>query len=158
MAKFRLTDAKQIYDLYRDYVKHEDELINRRLSWNLTLQGFLFAAYGVSFQVLSNTTADPAIRVHLRLLPCVFAVVGCLVATLVLMSILAAQSSIDGLKIRWRSPSSHIEDNVLEMLPELTGAGQHFANYWGKLSQVGIPNVIIIAWVGLFWIGVTAKV
>jgi hypothetical protein len=36
-----------LYNVYRDYMKHEDDLINQRASWHLLLQGFLFATFGV---------------------------------------------------------------------------------------------------------------
>jgi hypothetical protein len=148
--RYGLTEAKQIYDLYRDYVKHEDELINRRLSWNLTLQGFLFAAYGVSFQIVGS-------KPYLRLLPCVFPVVGGLVAFLVLMSILAAQEAIRGLETHWLKPLNSIEADVKEMLPELTGGSQKFAKFWGWVPQVYIPGVIMAAWVALLWIATSAQ-
>jgi hypothetical protein len=154
--KAGFADAAQLYGVYRDYVKHEDELINRRLSWNLTLQGFLFAAYGVSVQVLSNPNSTAQLRQHLKPLPCVFPAVGGLVAVLVLLSVMAAQASIEGLKVQWRGIASQIEDGVLEMLPGLTGAGQRFANKWGKMPQAGIPAVITVAWVVLLWIAVSA--
>jgi len=141
-----LKDAIALYNVYRDYVKHEDELINRRLSWNLTLQGFLFAAYGVTFQLLNSQSGDADLKRHLHYLPAVFPIVGGLVATLSLLSIVAAQDSINGLRVEWRNPSAHIEPDIMEMLPELTGAGQLFANRWGKLPQSGIPIVIITAW------------
>src|SRR5580658_9768416 len=38
------------YKLFRDYIEHEDSLINQRLLWNINIQGFLFAAYGLSVQ------------------------------------------------------------------------------------------------------------
>src|SRR5580658_8096117 len=40
----------QLYSIFRDYIKHEDDLINQRLSWFLTLQGFFFAAYALALQ------------------------------------------------------------------------------------------------------------
>jgi hypothetical protein len=39
-----------IYELFRDYVKHQDSLINNRLSWLLTIHGFLYATYGFTIQ------------------------------------------------------------------------------------------------------------
>jgi len=156
--KHELEDAVRIYDLYRDYVKHEDELINRRLSWNLTLQGFLFATYGVSFQVLGNSAASDELKRHIKLLACALPVIGGSVAILALLSILAAQASIDELKIRWAYPAGHIREDVLEMLPGLTGAGRRFANRWGKIPQVGIPCVMIAAWIFLLWIAASHKI
>jgi len=34
---------KRLYEIYRDYIKHEDDLINHRSTWHLLIQGFLFA-------------------------------------------------------------------------------------------------------------------
>ena len=154
-AQYTFMEVKELYSIYRDYVKHEDELINRRLSWNLTLQGFLFAAYGVSFQVLAGPPNDAGLKQHMHYLPCVFSAVGLAVAILVLMSIMAAQDSIDGLRTAWHEPSRHIDEALREALPGLTGAGQSFANRWGKVPQVGIPIVIILAWLMLLAIAVS---
>ncbi|HTT82215.1 MAG TPA: hypothetical protein VMF67_01910 [Rhizomicrobium sp.] len=45
-----MPDDLPIYKLFRDYVKHEDSLINNRLSWLLTIHGFLYATYGFTIQ------------------------------------------------------------------------------------------------------------
>lgn len=44
------SEAIKLYEVFRDYLKHEDALVNNRLTWTLTIQGFLFAAYGLSIQ------------------------------------------------------------------------------------------------------------
>jgi hypothetical protein len=47
-AKF--SDASQIlayYERMRGYIQHEDGLINSRLTWSLTVHGFLFAIFGL---------------------------------------------------------------------------------------------------------------
>lgn len=41
------SDIFAYYDRLREYVQHEDELINSRLTWSLTIHGFLFAIYGL---------------------------------------------------------------------------------------------------------------
>ncbi len=46
----RLRDDLKIYEIFRDYIKHEDGLINSRLMWILTINGFLFTAYGLTLQ------------------------------------------------------------------------------------------------------------
>ena len=153
--KYALAEALQIYGVYRDYIKHEDELIHQRLSWNLTLQGLLFTAYGVIFNMLDNASGDPTVKAHLHYTPCVFPVVGALVAFFSLLSILAAQDSLNGLRVEWREPARQIDKEVVEILPELTGAGQLFANRWGKLPQIGIPIVIIAAWCVLLAVALT---
>jgi len=40
----------KIYEVFRDYIKHEDNLINNRLTWILTIHGFLYATYGLTMQ------------------------------------------------------------------------------------------------------------
>src|SRR5580658_5975181 len=42
----------ELYSVFRDYLKHEDDLINNRLNWNFTIQGFLFTAYTFTLQKL----------------------------------------------------------------------------------------------------------
>jgi hypothetical protein len=41
------SDILAYYDRLRDYIQHEDDLINSRLTWSLTVHGFLFAIYGI---------------------------------------------------------------------------------------------------------------
>lgn len=40
-------DVLGYYDRIRAYLEHEDDLINTRLTWSLTVHGFLFAIYGL---------------------------------------------------------------------------------------------------------------
>ena len=40
-------DLYSVYQIYRDYMKHEDDLLNQRTTWLLVIQGFLFATLGV---------------------------------------------------------------------------------------------------------------
>jgi hypothetical protein len=41
---------QELYVLYRDYIKHEDNLINARISWMISIQSFLIATFGFSYQ------------------------------------------------------------------------------------------------------------
>jgi hypothetical protein len=45
-----LEQAIKVYGLFRDYVKHEDGLVNNRLLWLLSIHGFLYATYGFTIQ------------------------------------------------------------------------------------------------------------
>jgi hypothetical protein len=57
------------YEFFRDYVKHEDNLINQRLTWLLTIHGFLYATCGFTLQkkyeiaekIASDYVAHPAL-------------------------------------------------------------------------------------------------
>ena len=51
-----LKDASHIltyYERIRTYIQHEDGLINSRLTWSLTIHGFLFAIFGGTLYCLS---------------------------------------------------------------------------------------------------------
>lgn len=38
--------VEKLYQIYRDYLIHEDDLMNQRSTWHLLIQGFLFATFG----------------------------------------------------------------------------------------------------------------
>jgi hypothetical protein len=38
------------YDTFRKYIRHEDNLVNQRISWMLVIHGFLYAAYALTVQ------------------------------------------------------------------------------------------------------------
>jgi hypothetical protein len=140
-------DYLAIYNAYRDYLKHEDELINRRLSWNLTLQGFLFAVYGVTLQLVYNTTAYKLPPdTHFQRLPFVFPFLGITVAILSRIGVVAAQRAIDSLRDRWKGIADELKTKGEELpVPALTGGGDEIANKFGNKSAL-IPIVIILAW------------
>ncbi len=39
-----------IYEMFRSYVEHEDDLTNNRITWMLAIHGFLYASYGFTIQ------------------------------------------------------------------------------------------------------------
>ncbi len=109
----------QIYTLFRDYVKHEDSLINWRLSWNFAIQGFLFAAYAVATQKIFEanlslaTQADQSIRTQTAQMinasvPSItrfvqlLAGTGISVTVLIFFGVNAATLAIAELDERWR--------------------------------------------------------
>lgn len=107
----------ELYNLFRDYLKHEDDLINNRLNWNFTIQGFLFAAYSLSLHkiadiklaLLQNTIETSRLAyVHLfhtlfdlHLLLTALALAGINVSGFVYLSVRAARIAIHELESRW---------------------------------------------------------
>jgi len=45
-----LSDKLAIYETFRKYIAHEDDLTNNRITWMLTIHGFLYASYGFTLQ------------------------------------------------------------------------------------------------------------
>src|SRR4051812_22186632 len=48
----------KVYERTRDYIKHEDGLINWRVSWNLTSQGFLFSGLAATISRAMDPDTD----------------------------------------------------------------------------------------------------
>ena len=47
-------DVIELYEAYRSYVRHEDQLINFRTTWFITFQSVLFGIYGFTGQRLAE--------------------------------------------------------------------------------------------------------
>src|SRR3954452_6090771 len=45
-----LDSGLKVYDLFRRYIEHENHLVNQRLTWLLTIHGFLYATCGLVLQ------------------------------------------------------------------------------------------------------------
>jgi len=54
----------EVYSVFRAYIMHEAGLINYRQNWNLSIQGFLFAAYTFTLQKVSELKVN--LLVHLN--------------------------------------------------------------------------------------------
>ena len=153
-----------LYSVFREYIKHEDDLINNRLSWNLTIQGFLFGAYYFSLQKIAdikigmsqNTIDNPRLVVNnllhtihdLKLFLVVVALVGAGVSLATYASVWAARAAIQNLNTLWapkkelyRPPNVAAED-----LPALVGGGLRIAYIVGFLAATVMPVVCFIAW------------
>jgi hypothetical protein len=50
----RYQESRDIWKDYNDNQKFEHDLINRKTTWSLTIQGLLFAAYGVTFGKMAD--------------------------------------------------------------------------------------------------------
>lgn len=65
--------VEEIFSLYRDYLKHEDNLINQRTTWLITIQSFLIATFGFSYQkkfeILTKFYSDALTRCNIPIQP-----------------------------------------------------------------------------------------
>lgn len=154
-------NLQECFAIYRDYVKHEDYLINSRLSWNLTIQGFLFATYGLSLQKLAELLAKPMaeksleelayagikeLRILIFTLPCL----GILASALVLLGVVAAARAIESLESQWKLGAHDNEQmGFARRLPDLTGGGAQGSHFLGLRAPMLIPVVVCLAWIAL---------
>lgn len=144
-----------VYRQYREYVEHEDDLINHRTTWMITVQSFLWATYGFSYQKkyeilarLKETKIDittlgsaPAEYNGFMLL---LSVVGLFTALVCYLSVRAAADSIESLRARWdMHPMKKFSD---EMLPAITGGGNPWASWFGILISKLMPVLFAVLW------------
>jgi hypothetical protein len=101
-------------------VRHEENLINSRLTWMLTFQGFLFAAESLA----ANHAAI------LRVVPWV----GMAVASLSFLGVAAAYGTID-VKRRELAGAKY--------------GGTSWRKVFGRTNSLGIPIAVVAAWVAL---------
>ena len=114
---------------YTDRLKFEHELINRRVTWLLTSQTILFAAYGVA---LGNSDQGLFLRT--------VAVTGAVIAILVFFGIVAAFAAK---YCTWQDFKN--SGNVTEQFWVRT-----WITYIGFIPEFTLPLVFAIAWVTLF--------
>jgi hypothetical protein len=134
------------YKVFRDYVQHEDDLINHRSTWHHTIQGLLFASLGFTLQGKSDAPGTvhgaPVQWALLFVLP----LLGIALAIAAWTSIRAATKALDELTVHWKKILGQYPEAAKVCLPELTGAGDAWAIRWGKTPAYAIPVCIGVAW------------
>ena len=131
------------YQIFRNRIEHEDNLVLQRLSWLMASQSFLFTAYAI---VTNGMTTSPAtggnIFVnHLLTLVRIIPVVALLNSLLILVSILAALKAIRELRHKYEK---HPE--TLEAIPLQTSKT---ARTLGLSAPVLLPLLFVAVWLFL---------
>jgi hypothetical protein len=110
-------------DVLRETIRHEENLINTRLTWMLTFQGFLFAAASLASGKSRSAILD------------VVPWVGISVAALSFLGVAAAYGTIDAARKTYQGAAF---------------GGARWRKLFGRTNSLGIPVIIVIAWVMLF--------
>lgn len=157
---------RQLYSVFRDYIKHEDDLINYRLNWNFTIQGFLFAACSFTLQKVADLkivvatktvqeSARPDLQRAMQILKRSIYVMGGLgisVSVLIFVGAFAAflaskaieEKWLDGHEeYRWHPGKAHSHGRHL---PGVAGGGNCKAPKLGFGAPLAIPVFFVGAW------------
>ena len=124
-ARYSTLPIHELYKIFRDYVEHEDTLVNNRLLWNINIQGFLFATYGFTIQKLAEVqairnqeivvgTGTVAMRCLIVFLP----VLGISISYLSWKGVKAAQNAIARLEGEWDAVQSRWAARACRVSPE----------------------------------------
>jgi hypothetical protein len=125
------------FEIAREIVRHEDGLVNNRVTWLLVLQGFLFGAFvsGVGlYKDLLSRRLEPFLTAGLS----VIALLGIVVSMTASNNIRAAYRHMTEVK-KWWDQSTHTES-----FPPLYGEWPGY--FW---STVNLPRVLATVWVAL---------
>jgi hypothetical protein len=134
------------YQIFRDYLRHEDDLINHRSTWHHTIQGLLFTALGVTLSKLDPTATRQAAAVQKALI-LILPILGMSISLAAFVSIRAATKALDRLRSQWEEELMKIYGkDSWPTLPSLTAAGNKWAIKYGKMPAYLIPCVIGLAW------------
>jgi|SRR5581483_11492931 len=131
----RQLDIQQ-YKFVLRHIEREENLVNRRIAWMLTFQGFLFA----TIALLANKDVDPSLRTNLEALS---SIAGLLVSLLACIGVNAAYSSIGTKLDDWDARKRELPPELRRSLPEITSRG---ASRGGKLLSYGLPFVFVLIW------------
>jgi hypothetical protein len=149
------------YKIFRDYIEHEDGLIDKRLLWNINIQGFLFATYGFSVQKLAEVQA---VAKHAEIVGAktlywlifILPIFGAAISYYSLEGVLAAQDAISQLKNDWLEKAKKEHPYPQPSLPGIIGWGfeaaadHEDAHTKGFKAPRMFPQLFIAAWAALF--------
>lgn len=173
----------KLYNLHRDYLKHEDSLINWRLSWMVALQGLCFAGVGlISMKWLDFQVGQKHWLVGVQLAGAMLITMGMgfSIAWVTRRTVGAAKAAQDNLEVRaqhliglqfddrFDHPTRRAQyfkdafaaaktpDNPI-LLPMITGGGLQLAVTHGSTTQY-LPIVFMVVWFVLFvgWVATTS--
>ena len=140
----------EYYNLIRERIEHEDNLIVQRLSWLVASQSFLFTAYAIVTNGLTTQPPQPAC-IHfsdqLQLLFQLIPVVGTLTCVLIYVSVLAAVATMRRLRNLYHSRFGTEDPNLP---PVQTNAP---VRIFGYSAPVLLPLVFIIVWLVIWMRG-----
>lgn len=128
------------YQVFRNRIEHEDNLIMQRLSWLMASQSFLFTAYAIVTNGLSATAGTNSFISHLGTLARIIPIVALINSLLIALSIFGALEAIRELR------NQYMTGEMLEIVPLQTS---RFARRLGLSAPVLLPLLFIVVWLYL---------
>lgn len=167
-------DALDIYKVFRSYEEHENELLNQRTSWLITVQSVLLATFGFSLQKWLEVThksaeLDGKIQavakaildkqlVDFKDFLIALAAIGVTTGVVSFMSIRTAITAQESLRSLWEKAHAKRPEVTRMNLPELSGGGDKWASKYGGYFASALPVIFVGLWLVtalllLFYVG-----
>jgi hypothetical protein len=135
--KLSQPSPKEYYEYMSHQIEREDGLINTRITWMLTFEGFLFATLALIGQ--QGTVRPELYAAAKNTLP----VLGALIGFLAYLSVEAALSALKHLKSGWESRDPK------ELFPR--AFGKRRPHHMAALHSRLLPLAVVIAWICIRW-------
>jgi hypothetical protein len=133
---------KEIYEMLRAQIEHEDQLIDRRVNLLLISQGFLF----VSFTTILNLVLNQKLSLYLIY---IVAAIGIILNLFTFMGVVASFLHMADLVKFWKQPRQSKEDMVKtsrDNFPPLLGETKYLI-FNGGFGPTLTPVVLGVTWV-----------
>ena len=162
-------DLLTYYGILRDYLQHEDGLINSRLTWSLTIHGFLFTTFGFlankTMEILGGGATLKVADLAFPVLQMIVAGVGAAVAfyshgaivaaPVALQHLVTIAHSCGALRIQDASTISQTAappENQIIFLPRIRSGGAADEKTEGASRYyTSLPIIIMAVWI-LLWL------
>jgi hypothetical protein len=152
-------EALEAWKAARDAIKHEDDLVNHRLTWLLLLQGFLFTGLGATIQGIAGKGEAEGL---LFCVAGVIAGVGFFSPFFVWVTLDAAVSHVHHVTRWWETKYEEYTKADLDVpepkrYPPIRGMkyDNHRSRLFRQLARpIYLPWLLMTAWFILFVIGV----
>jgi len=137
-----IVDWKRI----RTSVEHENTLTNHRVTWLLTSQGFLLAAFALVFQASTKSDVTPQTQPYYKFIMAALALTGILASAYLRLGLRAAQIQHDRLRDWWEVRAKTVKGQHPPV------CGSNFPWLIQSFPYYSFPLVFVVAW--LFFIPV----
>jgi hypothetical protein len=126
-------NQKDRWDLCRQVIEHEDNLVNHRLTWFLVINGFLMTACGASLGTLA-TAAPTRFQWGVVAFLAANCLLGLVISLLATPAILGAYRHVGVLDSWWSLSEKMAKEYKLADYPPLIGAVDDSQSPYGKLE------------------------
>jgi len=134
------------YKIFRDYIEHEDSLINNRLTWLLVSQSLIFNAYSaltksiLDATIANNFEVTKGFKENLEGVQYILGALAMVISIITFMGVKAAVNAIHKIKEKEKLHKFHSQD-----LPDLTGGGD--PDGVNLNIPTALPITIFFAWI-----------
>jgi hypothetical protein len=132
-----------IYNIVREQIEHEDNLITQRLSWLVASQSFLFTAYAILVNA-SQTSKLPILELKQVQVFHLIPMVGFVSGVLIYVSILAGILAMARLRTHWARNACTVDCNGLPPIQSPL-----VSRFLGLITPALLPPGFTLIWLYL---------